>query len=129
MKRTVQFLLAYALDSLILLLLLLILFILTTGGGIYQVKADLLIRMHQITNPLVALYVFLVIRFLGAPNTPFLGTRALDVPGLSNRAAFFWDRLVDKLRAVKLGKARKIVLVIIRARVSATRTQDSISKR
>ena len=103
----------YLLDALILLLVVCILFILTTGGGIYSIGPNLLIRARQVINPLMALYLLLVIRFLAAKRAPFLGMRSLEVPRLSNRADVFWRRLFDWLSELQPAKILKIALIVI----------------
>ena len=113
MKRKIQFLLAYALDSSILLLLLPILFILVTGGGIYDIRPGFTIRVHQITNPLILLYLLLIIRFWTTKSIPFLGRQAFYISKLSEQAAVFWNKIGSWLRELTSMKAQRVVLVII----------------
>lgn len=103
----------YLIDGISLILVLLILFVLITGGGIYKISPDLQIRVHTISNPLLVLYLLLIIRFLAARRIPFFGRRAFDMSKLSDRAALFWKDVTSWLQKLEPVKARRIVFAII----------------
>jgi len=103
----------YFCDTLILILISFILFVLISGGGIYEITAELRIRVHTISNPLLVLYLLLIIRFLAAKRAPFLGRNAWGIPQLSDRAALFWNKITTWLQDLDPRKARRIVLAII----------------
>lgn len=113
MRVSIQRLPFYLIDGISLILALLILFVLITGGGIYKISPDLQIRVHTISNPLLVLYLLLVIRFLAAKRIPFLGRSAFDMPRLLDRAALFWDNVTSWLQKLEPVKARRIVFAII----------------
>jgi hypothetical protein len=83
------------------------------GGGIYGIGPNLLVRAQQISNPLTALYLLIVIRFLAVKRSSFLGIRSLETARLSARAEAFWRKLFDRLNALQATGAMKIALAII----------------
>lgn len=101
------------LDIVILIFVSLILLVLATGGGIYDIRPGFRIRVHQITNPLLVLYILLIIRLWTAKRIPFLGRRALDISRLSDQAAIFWNKVGSWFRELTPAKAGQIVLIII----------------
>jgi len=103
----------YLLDIIILVLLALILVILITGGGILEIRPGHYVRVHQVLNPLLILYLLLIIRLASRKKIPFLGRPALEISRLSDRAAVLWDKIVDWFRKLAPEKARRILFMII----------------
>ncbi len=101
------------LDTLLALLFVGILFILMTGGGTYNFGTRLHISARQVINPLMALYLLLVIRFGAAQGAPFLGLRSLEGAKLIDRAHALWRSLFDRLSALPPSKAMKVALGVI----------------
>ena len=100
-------------DTMILILTSLILFVLIAGGGIYDITAGLRIRVHTISNPLLGLYLLILLRLLAAKRVPFFGRNAWDISRLSDRAALFWNRTATWFQDLEPTKARRIVFTII----------------
>jgi hypothetical protein len=104
---------AYFCDIVILVLVSFIVFVLISGGGFFAISSGLRIRAHTISNPLLGLYLLLVIRFGLAKRIPFLGRNVMDISRLSDRAALFWRKITIWFQDLEPLKARRIVLAII----------------
>src|SRR4030042_1185638 len=103
----------YFCDTMILILISLILFVLIAGGGRYDITAGLRIRVHTISNPLLGLYLLILLRLLAAKRVPFFGRNAWDISRLSDRTALFWNRIATWFQDLEPTKARRIVFTII----------------
>jgi hypothetical protein len=103
---------AYLCDIAILILASLIVFVLITGGGVFDISNGLRVRVQTISNPLLGLYLLLILRSATAKKIPFLARKAWDLSRLTERAALFGTKQPSGSRGLSLhGPAHRPTII------------------